>query len=136
MREQPIIVSQYDRDQLVTLIQSARLDSRVSVENLNALARELARATAVPEGEVPADVVSMNSSVTFVDLATGEEENYTLVYPRDADLMQDKISVLAPIGTALLGYRVGDEIEWQVPAGTRRLKITRVEGLAAVAAGS
>jgi len=120
------IISSHDRDQLMPLIDSARLDSRVSLENLIVLERELTRADVVPPGEVPPDVVTMNSVVTFRDLATGEEESYTLVYPRDADLLQDRISIFAPIGTALLGYRVGDVIEWRVPAGKRRLEITEV----------
>ena len=75
----------------------------------------------------------MNSHVTFVDLATGEEESYTLVYPRDANMLHDRISVFAPIGTALLGYRVGDVIEWAVPAGKRRFQITKVDAESQVA---
>jgi regulator of nucleoside diphosphate kinase len=59
-------------------------------------------------------------------MSKGEEQVYTLVFPRDADTATGKISVLAPIGTAILGYRVGDMIEWQVPAGKRKLKIEEV----------
>ena len=75
---------------------------------------------------MPHDVVTMNSRVQLVDLDTGEAMTYTLVFPDDADLRQGKISVLAPIGTAMLGYRVGDTFEWRVPAGLRRLKIEAI----------
>ncbi|WP_228767808.1 GreA/GreB family elongation factor [Candidatus Velamenicoccus archaeovorus] len=57
---------------------------------------------------------------------TGKDEFYQLVYPEDADIEQNKISILAPIGTAILGYKVGDVIEWKVPAGVRRLKIKKI----------
>lgn len=122
-----IIISHADRRQLNALIDSARLDSRISYASLVMLERELARATVMPADDMPANVVTMNSHVTFVDLATGEEESYTLVYPRDANLLHDRISILAPIGTALLGYRVGDVIEWIVPAGKRRFRILKVD---------
>lgn len=132
MSKPNLIISLTDRDQLQTLINSARLDSRVPLTILNGLEGELARAEVVSQWEVPADVVTMNSLVTFVDLTTNEEESYTIVYPRDADLLNDKISIFAPVATALLGYRVGDIVEWAVPAGTCRLKILTVENPAVV----
>jgi regulator of nucleoside diphosphate kinase len=64
--------------------------------------------------------------VSLIDLDSAEEMVLTLVFPRDADLNQDKISVLAPIGTAVLGYHVGDTIEWEVPDGTRRLEVRKI----------
>jgi regulator of nucleoside diphosphate kinase len=69
----------------------------------------------------------MNSTVWFRDLDSEEIDRYTLVFPRDADVIRDRISVLAPIGTALLGYRLRDIIEWRVPQGRRRLEITKVD---------
>ena len=65
----------------------------------------------------------MNSQVVLSDLETSEDVIYTLVFPSDADIDAGKISVLAPIGTAILGYRVGDVIEWMVPSGKRRIAI-------------
>ena len=132
MSKPNLIISLTDRDQLQTLINSARLDSRVPLAILNSLEGELARAEVVSAWEVPADVVTMNSLVTFVDLTTNEEESYMIVYPRDADLLNDKISIFAPVATALLGYRVGDIVEWAVPAGNRSLKIMTVENAAVV----
>jgi regulator of nucleoside diphosphate kinase len=68
----------------------------------------------------------MNSKVRFVDLRTREKETYTLVYPEEADVDLAKLSVLAPLGTALLGASVGDVVECRTPGGVRRLKIERI----------
>ena len=68
----------------------------------------------------------MHSKAHLIDLDSGEELVYTLVFPNEADLRQDKISVLAPIGTAMLGYQVGDTFEWPVPDGVRRLQVKDV----------
>jgi regulator of nucleoside diphosphate kinase len=65
----------------------------------------------------------MRSKVRLRDLDTGEEMVYTLVFPSEANFDEGKISVLAPVGTAMLGYRVGSLIEWEVPSGRRRLKV-------------
>jgi regulator of nucleoside diphosphate kinase len=127
MRTRNITISTTDRDRLLKLIDSARLDSRIPTESLDQLDRELARATIVEPKDLPRDVVAMNSTVWFRDLDSDEEEHYTLVYPPDADVIRDRISVFAPIGIALLGYRVNDVVEWGVPQGRRRLKIVKVE---------
>ncbi len=68
----------------------------------------------------------MNSTVRLKDLDTEKEMIYTVVFPSDADVAQNKISVLAPIGTALIGYRVGDIITWKVPAGLRKLRVEEI----------
>jgi len=76
--------------------------------------------------EVPADVVTMNSKVRVRDVAMNEVTTYTLVFPEQANIEQNKISVVEPIGTAMLGQRTGDEFEWQVPAGPVRLRVEEV----------
>jgi len=80
---------------------------------------ELARATVVPREEVPHDVVTMNSRVLFENETTGVRREVTLVYPREADIDAGKISVLVPVGTALLGLRVGQSIDWELPSGEK-----------------
>lgn len=118
-----IHITEYDLSRLRALIDEAkRLDPRGNeyVENLD---RELSRAHLVAPSEVPADVITMNSRVRLMDLDTTEEMVYTLVFPGDADIAQSKISVLAPIGTAMLGYRVGDVFSWKVPDGVRRIQV-------------
>ena len=74
----------------------------------------------VPSAEIPADVVTMNSRVVFRELETGEETEATLVYPSQADVNQRRISILAPVGAALLGLSAGDEIQWPLPSGKKR----------------
>jgi regulator of nucleoside diphosphate kinase len=95
-------------------------------EHLDDLCAELQRAKIVAPAEVPPDVVTMNSTVRLRDLDTSELETYTLVYPYDANIAQHRLSIFAPIGTAILGYRVGDIVQWRVPAGMRRLRIEEV----------
>lgn len=88
---------------------------------------ELARATTVARESLPPGVVTVNSRVRFVDDASGEEETYIITWPDRADGGVERVSVLAPIGTALLGYREGDEITWPTPGGVRQLRILSVE---------
>ncbi len=126
MTQRTLIISVADRRRLKALIDSARADCRVREDYLTALEAEVRRARVVPAGQVPADVITMNSVVRLHDLDSGETEVYELVYPADADLALDRISVLAPVGTAILGYRAGDVIEWPVPAGLRRLRVEEV----------
>ncbi len=126
MKKRTLIISDADHQRLEALIDSARMDSRVREDYLAALEGELRRARVVPAGKVPADVVTMNSVVRLRDLDSDETEEYELVYPADADMAQNRISILAPIGTAILGYRLGDVIEWPVPAGLRRLRVEEV----------
>ena len=83
-------------------------------------------AVVVDAEDVPAGVVTMHSRVRVQDVATGESWTYTLVFPHDADIASGRLSVLAPLGTALLGYREGDEIEWRMPGGVRRVRILEV----------
>ncbi len=91
------------------------------------LEEELGRAQLVPFSELPEDRVNMNSQVTFKDMDTGKESNITLVYPHEANAEKNCISILAPIGSALIGLRVGQEIEWPVPSGKKRIvKVTSV----------
>lgn len=126
MKQRNIVVTSTDLARLQAVINSARQDSRVPLQLLNALEDELRRAEVVEPGELPGDVVSMESTIWFRDEADGDEECYMLVYPQQADVSRNRISVIAPIGTALLGYRIGDVVEWEVPAGISRLKITGV----------
>jgi len=97
-----------------------------SRDDLRDLQAELTQARVVAPEAVPPDVITMNSKARLRDLETSEEMTYTLVFPDQADIEQDRISVLAPIGTAMLGYRVGDEFQWTVPAGTVRLRVEAV----------
>jgi regulator of nucleoside diphosphate kinase len=91
------------------------------------LVTELERAQVVPWELLPHDVVTMNARVLFQDESTGGRREITIVYPQDADASEGRISVLAPVGTALLGLSAGQSIEWPFPDGrTRRLRVIEV----------
>lgn len=126
MQNRTIILSDVDHQRLEALVESARYDTRVHPDYLDALEGELKRARVVPQSDVPDEVITMNSVVRLRDLDTDELDQFQLVYPVDADMAQHRISVLAPVGTAILGYQLGDIIEWPVPAGLRRLRVEMV----------
>lgn len=90
------------------------------------LEMELDRADLVPDDRVPSDVVTMNSRVLFEDEATGVRREVELVFPRDAAWDKGRISVLAPVGAALLGLSVADTIDFPMPGGRRRLRVVAV----------
>jgi regulator of nucleoside diphosphate kinase len=126
MSKPTIILTEVDFERLSDLLASEFAKVISPVEYLDDLRAELKKARIVCPDKVPRHVVTMNSTVTLRDLETGERETYTLVYPDQADIANNRLSVLAPVGTAILGQRVGDEIRWQVPSGWRRLKVQRV----------
>ncbi len=92
------------------------LDSR-RFPNREDLQAELGRANIVEPAEMPPDVVTMNSTVTFRIESSGKDFSLTLVYPGDIGDGAEKVSILAPVGSALLGLREGDEISWPGPGG-------------------
>jgi regulator of nucleoside diphosphate kinase len=112
---------------LEALVNASRLNRKLDRHHLDELEEELNRARVTTSESVPRDVVTMNSRVRVTDLESGKELVYQIVFPREADISMGKISVLAPIGTALLGYAVGNEIQWSVPAGIRRFRLEAVE---------
>lgn len=136
MQNRTIILSDVDHQRLEELVESARYDASLHQEYLDALEGELNRAQIVPQSEVPDEVITMNSVVRLRDLDTDEVDQFHLVYPTDADMTQHRISVLAPVGTAILGYNLGDVIEWPVPAGLRRLRVEMVSYQPEMAAAS
>jgi regulator of nucleoside diphosphate kinase len=127
MEEREIYITEYDRQRLMEVMRESVHAGLSEKKYFNDLRRELERARVVAPREVPSDVITMNSRVRLRDLDSGEDETYTLVFPEDADLAHNRLSVLAPVGTALIGYRVGDVIEWPVPDGVRRLRIEAIE---------
>lgn len=118
--EEGIIITKADLARLLPVLDQH--DSEAS----ESLANELYRATVVDPRDVHGDVVTMNSEVVYEDCETGAQRTVRLVYPKDADAARGRISVLAPIGTALLGLRVGQSIEWQVPTGMKRIRVVAI----------
>jgi regulator of nucleoside diphosphate kinase len=122
-----IDITALDKERLLKLVNQEReFGSSKNKEYLKELEQELERANVVVSERIPSDAITMNSKVLLKDLETGEETVYILVYPEDADLLEDKISVLAPVGTAILGYREGDIIDWRIPDGAVKLQVEKI----------
>jgi len=114
MKKRTIIMTGADHEELSSAIRAVgKLSERGRVE-MSSLAAELARAEIVDADEIPPDVITMNSRAELLDLGTGERMEFTLAFPIDADIEANKISILAPLGTAMLGYRVGDEFDEKI----------------------
>jgi regulator of nucleoside diphosphate kinase len=121
-----ICITDTDHARLRSMMKSLRSGGDVFRGYIRQLDGELARARFVPANEVDPDVVTMNSRVEVRDLDDDELSEFELAYHRDADGCNGRVSVLAPLGMALLGTRVGDLVEWPVPAGLRRLKVEQI----------
>jgi regulator of nucleoside diphosphate kinase len=116
-----IYLTQNDMERLLDLVEAQ------PGKRFEKLEGELVRATVVPREKIPHDVVTMNSRVVFENEDTGERREVTLVYPKSADIDAGRISVLVPVGTALLGLRVGQTIDWELPGGKKqRYRIVQV----------
>ena len=120
----PLLISRLDYDRIEALLEhpiAQGVDSQ-------ALLSELARAEIIEPTAMPGDVITMNSTARFKDETSGDERELTLVYPKDADGSPSKVSILAPVGSALLGLRVGATIEWPVPGGrTIKLRVLSIQ---------
>lgn len=126
MMADKIVVRHDDADRLQRLLDTS--GKLRDAGTMAALREELDRAEIVDAGSVPADVVTMGATVRFVDEDSGQEQVATLTWPADADPVRARISILAPIGSALLGLRIGQSIAWPMPNGqTRRFRVTGVE---------
>ncbi len=120
-----------DYEKLRLLASAAANTTGSARQRIQALRDELDKALVLPRESLPSGVVMLGSSVTVLDLDLDEKECYTLALPQHADIDQQRISVLSPLGTALLGYREGDDLTWTMPGGQRRLQILKVVNLAA-----
>ena len=127
MKKRTILISPSDMSRLRRLLESALTLSRHDRPYLDALKQELEAAKVVESEHIPCDLVTLNSRVHIRDLDTGKRIVGTVVFPKDSYAGDDRLSVLAPIGTAVLGRRVGDVFECRVPAGVRHLKLEGIE---------
>ena len=126
VKQRAIHITKSDYERLSALIEKTREGNLLDRDNLKQLEAELDRAKIVDAKDISRTVITMRSTVRLKDLVSGEANTYSLVFPSEADFSQGKISVLAPIGTAILGYKSGDTIEWPVPSGVRKLKIDKI----------
>ena len=126
MSKKLIYITDSDMYRLKELVKGAREFGKEDEKYLRELEGELDRGKIVKSKDIPNNVITMNSKVRLRDIDKQEEMVYWLVFPDDADPNQDKISILAPIGMALIGYKVGDIIKWKVPNGIVKLKVKKI----------
>jgi regulator of nucleoside diphosphate kinase len=128
----PLVIDAADFDRLASLADAALARNVEVAENLLA---ELDRASVVPAAELPPDTIGMRSDVEFRDNDSGRVQRVQLVFPNEADIAAGRISVLTPIGTALIGLRTGQTIAWTTRGGdVRSLTVLEVGGRQAAAA--
>lgn len=121
----PRTMTEFDVRRLDALFERIRTQVKPPT-TLSVLERELAQAVVVSPEQVPPNVVTMNSEVQVIDLETDERRSLTVVFPSMSGIEAGRISVLAPLGTALLGSCEGASVAWQTPRGTRRVQVERV----------
>jgi regulator of nucleoside diphosphate kinase len=126
MNQPSIFITTKDVEKLRDLIRDAYHTEYRGSDYLKKLAEEIEKAAVVLPDQIPSDVITLNSTARLVDQKTNEEMLYTLVFPEEADISQGKISILAPIGTAMLGYKVGDTFEWDTPGGKRSIRVKEI----------
>jgi len=126
MLKKLIYITDNDMKRLRELIMVTKETDNEKKKYLKGLEDELDKGEVVNSQDIPPNVITMNSKVRLRNINTQKEIIYWLVFPDDANADQGKISILAPIGTALLGYKVGDIIEWKVPAGVTKLKVEEI----------
>ncbi len=132
MRDRTPIITDADMDRLTRLVRAFKYSLFRDQQQLDRLDETLTSAEVRRLGRVPRDVIRMNSCAEVLEFETERRGTYTLVFPEEANISKGMISVLAPLGIALLGRRKGDVIEAQVPGGTRRLKVEGVRQHVAV----
>ncbi|MCP4650490.1 MAG: nucleoside diphosphate kinase regulator [PVC group bacterium] len=126
MSKKLIYITDNDLKRLKELIMVAREFGNEDEKYLKELENELTRGKVVKSQDIPNNIITMNSKIRLQDMDTQEKMIYCLVFPDNANATEGKISILAPIGTALLGYKTGDIIKWKVPGGIAKLKVEEI----------
>ena len=122
-RKKIITITVADQERLEDLFLRDFADAFRDKPYLHHLRGELDIARIVASNEIPSDVITMNSTVRLRDMESKETETFTLVYPDEANITEGKLSILAPLGTAILGNRVGDFVQWKIPSGVGRWRV-------------
>lgn len=118
-----VTLTKNDYTRIYKAITDAKNSKTINSNEAEKLLSELSKAEIVTSEKIDKDVVTMNSEVKFFFENTQKEQSFKIVYPKDANLKENKISIFSPIATALIGYKIGDEIEWIVPGGMTKIKI-------------
>jgi regulator of nucleoside diphosphate kinase len=127
MMKRNIFVSTLDYSRLHDLVITAKQFATSKPDLLESLERELAAAQIVRPDEIPPYIVTMNTCVHLTDLATGEDMKLTLVYPSDEKRKPGNLSILSGLGVAIIGFSVGDTVEWNSPSGVRQIRVNSID---------
>jgi regulator of nucleoside diphosphate kinase len=125
MKSKKIFITKYDYSRLMNVIQKSISADKFDT-NVKDLLEEIKRAKKIDPHDIPPDFVTMNSIFELKNLGKPDFRQLKLVFPSDADMDDNKISVLGPVGTAVLGYRVGDVIKWKTPSGEKYFQISKI----------
>jgi len=118
-----IILNKLDYARIKKRISTAKQFKTINQRESEKLLTELSSAKVVEPEKIPSNVVTMNSIVKLSFINKRKQVQFQIVYPENANVKENKISIFSPVGTALIGYKVNDEIEWQMPSGVARLRI-------------
>jgi regulator of nucleoside diphosphate kinase len=122
----PVILTKSDYEILNSYVKNLHGMQVNEKENFSKLSGELKKAQVIDDASLPANIVRLGSTVVVKDLTTKRDLTVTIVLPQQADIKQKKVSVLAPIGTALIGFKKGQTVSWNVPSGKKDFKIMNV----------
>lgn len=125
-RNKDIYITNFDHKRLLEMLNSYISGTRKEFTAAINLSEEMKRAKKVDSKEISADYVTMNTVFEIEGIVKPDRKRFRLVFPNDADMENGKMSVLAPVGTAVLGYREGDVVKWKVPAGEKKFRINKV----------
>lgn len=125
-----IQILQSDYDELRQFLSEYHPENAEAKACCESLTGELDRAEIKSASDLPADVITLGRRATLTELKTGDSLEYTVVMPEDANVAEGRISILAPLGTAMLGFRTGDEFEWTMPGGVMKLRVKDVTAVA------
>ena len=122
----PVVLLKKDYEILNSYVKNLQGMQVSEKENYSKLSQELKRALLVEEKDFPKEVVRLDSTVVIKDLTTNRNMTVTIVLPKNANIKQKKVSVLAPVGTALIGFKKGQVVSWNVPSGNKDFEIVEV----------
>ena len=120
----PVIICEEDYKKFSTLLNIKQ--NSIAADDMS-LAAEISRATVVKDDELPPHTIRIGSNVSVVDVEANREMDFELVMPEHANSKEKKISILSPMAAAIIGFKQGDNVEWKMPSGLKKLKIARVE---------
>jgi len=123
MKLKDIYITQYDLERLLKVLRELPEKKHVTGFSVQELEDELNRGIVVSPKEVPENVITMNSRVLMRDVESGNDMTLWLVFPDKVDAVKNPVSILSPLGTAMIGYKVGDVFEWESPSGTKKIEV-------------